>query len=151
MSVALPHATALAVSTADNTFNLEAVQEALVAVDAQEAQQSEALVVEAMKAHALSQQALESQLVEGAELALTSQQQCAAISQDIALAEADKKRLAAIVEIHERTIAHLQAELQAALAEIAKGDAAEALRVKKLQPVQQTFDDARSWFESTRR
>ena len=131
------------VSGAPNTFHLADVEQALAAVSAEEAQQQEALVAEALKTAASAQQALEKQLVENARLELTSQQKCAELSQNLMLADADKKQLATIVATHEKTIATLQAQLKAQAAELQAAKAlaaalsaekaARANRVKELQ------------------
>jgi len=107
------------VSGATNTFHLADVEQALAAVSAEEAQQQEALVAEALKTAASAQQALEKQLVENARLEVTSQQKCAELSQSLTLAEASKKQLVTIVATHEQTIAALRAQLAASQAQFA--------------------------------
>jgi len=125
---------AMTATDAADPFRLQDIEQALAAVSAQEQQQAEALVAEAVKTAASAQQALKGQMIENARLELESQQQSAQLEQNLAFVEADNKQLVAIIETNARTIAQLQAELQAARTEIAKRDAASPVRVIHTQP-----------------
>lgn len=125
MTIVSVGAAPVAAGASDDAFNLDAVQKALVAVEAQEAQQSEALVAEAFHTFTLSQQALDKQMMQNEEFRLASQQQRAKLSQTLASLQADTKLLASTINQQERTIADLQTKLQVARAEIAKRNAAE--------------------------